>query len=130
MSPASCLEFDLAESLWQGSTCERQTGIRLGILSAFEMLRQLRPVYSGVESSNSAVEFSLASESLMPAPSLEQKIEQLVVEQIHMFKQPAKMDSGEIFEYHLRHYQIMLLYGEMDRSKSSSVRVQGSLPLN
>ncbi len=66
----------------------------------------------------------------MPAPSLEQKIEQLVVEQIHMFKQPAKMDNEEIFEYHLRHYQIMLLYGEMDRSKSSSGRVQGSLPLN
>jgi len=36
-------------------------------------------------------------------------------EQIHVFKQSAAMDDSDIFEYHLRHYQIMVLYGQLDR---------------
>ena len=51
----------------------------------------------------------------MPAPSLQQEVEELVLEQIRAFKQSRNMDEGDIFEFHLRHYQIMALYREMDR---------------
>ncbi len=64
----------------------------------------------------------------MPAPSLEQEIEHLVLEQIRTFKQSAKMDTAEIFEYHLRHYQIMLLYMEKDLiSRVQSTARKGSM---
>jgi hypothetical protein len=48
-------------------------------------------------------------------PSLEREVEELVLEQIHLFKQSAALDDFDIFEYHLRHYQIMVLYGRLDR---------------
>jgi hypothetical protein len=35
-------------------------------------------------------------------PSLESEVEELVLEQIPVFKQSAAMDDFDIFEYHLR----------------------------
>ena len=56
---------------------------------------------------------------MMSVPSLSQQIDELVLEQIRTFKETASLNDDEIFEYHLRHYQIMLLYAEMDQAKSS-----------
>jgi hypothetical protein len=64
----------------------------------------------------------------MPAPSLEQELEQLVLEQVRTFKLSAKMNDSEMLEYHLRYYRIMMLYHEMDRiEKSKSARRKGWL---
>jgi hypothetical protein len=64
----------------------------------------------------------------MPAPSLEQELEQLVLEQVRTFKLSANMNDSEMLEYHLRHYRIMMLYHEMDRiEKSKNARRKGWL---
>ena len=52
----------------------------------------------------------------MAATSLKRELEALVLEQIHALKQEAKLDERDIFEYHLRYYQIMVLYGQLDRA--------------
>jgi len=48
----------------------------------------------------------------MPAPSLQQEVEQLVLEQICAFKQSAKMNDGDILEYRLRPYYSWALPGD------------------
>lgn len=52
----------------------------------------------------------------MAATSLKGELEALVLEQIHAQKQEAMLNERDIFEYHLRHYQIMVLYGLLDRA--------------
>ena len=52
----------------------------------------------------------------MAATSLKRELEALVLEQIHALKQEATLNERDIFEYHLRHYQIMALYGQLDRA--------------
>ena len=52
-------------------------------------------------------------------PVVRHEVEELVLEQIRAFKQPRDLDDHDIFEYHLRHYQIMTLYREMDRTGNS-----------
>ena len=51
----------------------------------------------------------------MHVPSLEQEVEQLVAEQIRIFKETEHMSDSDIVEYHLRHYRILLLYRERER---------------
>jgi hypothetical protein len=51
----------------------------------------------------------------MHAPSPEQEVEQLVLEQIRIFKQTEHMSDSDIVEYHLRHYRILFLYRERKR---------------
>jgi len=63
----------------------------------------------------------------MPTPSLAQQIEELVLEQVRTFKESVTMDYEGILEYHLRHYQIMTLYKEMDRNRKLGARSEGSL---
>jgi hypothetical protein len=55
------------------------------------------------------------------SPSLKSEVEELVLEQIRAFKQSAAMYDLDIFEYHLRYYQIMVLYGQLDRLARASV---------
>jgi hypothetical protein len=50
-------------------------------------------------------------------PSLTLKVETLVREQIRALTKPGVMDKRDILEYHLRHYQIMQLYREIDEAK-------------
>jgi len=50
--------------------------------------------------------------------SLKNEVESLVLEQIHAFKQAATMSELDILEYHLRHYQIMTLFIQLDRLAS------------
>jgi hypothetical protein len=52
----------------------------------------------------------------MAATSLQRELTVLVLEQIHALKQEATLNEHDIFEYHLRHYQIMVLYGQLDRT--------------
>lgn len=47
--------------------------------------------------------------------SLKRELEELVLEQIHTMKQQATMTERDIFEYHLRHYRIMVIYWQLDR---------------
>ena len=47
--------------------------------------------------------------------SLKSEVEELVLEQIQVFKQSAPMDDPDIFEYRLRHNWIKVLYGQLDR---------------
>src|SRR5215469_16875368 len=56
--------------------------------------------------------------------SLKSEVEELVLEQIHVFKQSAAMDDGDLLEYHLRHYQIMSLYGQLDRLARAQARTR------
>ena|ERR1035438_774125 len=48
------------------------------------------------------------------SPSLNHEVSDLVLEQIHLFKQPFDLSDSELLEYHLRHLQIMTLYRELD----------------
>lgn len=47
--------------------------------------------------------------------SLKRELEALVLEQIHALKQSATLNERDIFEYHLRHYQIIVLYRQLER---------------
>jgi len=49
------------------------------------------------------------------SPSLKREVNDLVLEQIHAFKQPADITDSQLLEYHLRHLQIMTLYRQPDR---------------
>jgi len=49
----------------------------------------------------------------MAAFSLKQEVDELVDEQIEIFK-TQKLDGRELFQYHLRHYRIMELYLRID----------------
>ena len=51
--------------------------------------------------------------------SRREQIEDLIVEQIRIFKQPAKMCEADLFEFHLRHYEINVLYREIAQSRSA-----------
>jgi len=46
--------------------------------------------------------------------SLLREVDNLVLEQIHLLKEPISLTDPQIFEYHLRHQQIMQLYRELD----------------
>jgi len=48
------------------------------------------------------------------SPCLRHDVDDLILEQIHTFKEPARLTDSEIFEYHLRHRQILELYRELD----------------
>jgi len=54
--------------------------------------------------------------------SQKDEVEQLVLEQIYAFKQTAAMNDRDIFEYHLRHYKIMTIYSQPDRSARRTFR--------
>jgi len=47
---------------------------------------------------------------------LKRELEDLILEQIYVLKQTAIMTDLDIFEFHLRHYQIMVLFKRLDRS--------------
>jgi hypothetical protein len=47
--------------------------------------------------------------------ALTREVNDLVLEQIFTFKQPADFDDRQLLEYHLRHLRIMTLYRELDR---------------
>jgi hypothetical protein len=63
----------------------------------------------------------------MTAPSPEEEVVQLVLEQIEMFKRHKKMDDRDVLECHLRHYRIMALYWEIEshseRGRSAAAAV-------
>ena len=63
----------------------------------------------------------------MPLPGPRQELEELVLEQIWMFNQPAKMSDAEILEYHLRHHRILALYGEVDRIARTEAEAKATL---
>jgi hypothetical protein len=42
--------------------------------------------------------------------SSKRELEDLILEQIYVLKQAAVMTDCDIFEFHLRHYQIMMLF--------------------
>jgi hypothetical protein len=46
--------------------------------------------------------------------NLKRVVEELILEQISAFKQSSELSPEEILEYHLRHYQIMELYHQLD----------------
>jgi hypothetical protein len=46
--------------------------------------------------------------------SLKRVVEELILEQISAFKQSSELSAEEPLEYHLRHYQIMELYHQLD----------------
>jgi hypothetical protein len=48
--------------------------------------------------------------------SLNREIDNLVLEQIHVFKQFSRLSDGEILEYNLRHQHIVWLYRKLDES--------------
>jgi hypothetical protein len=48
--------------------------------------------------------------------SLKGEIDDLVLEQIHVFKQFSRLSNGEILEYNLRHQHIVWLYRKLDES--------------
>jgi hypothetical protein len=58
-------------------------------------------------------------------PRPKDQINDLVLEQIYLFKQPTNMTDSQLFEYHLRHLQIMTLYRKLDRAVRQ-VRYTGS----
>jgi hypothetical protein len=60
-------------------------------------------------------------------PSHHHELEELVSQQIQVFKNVATMDARDIFEYHLRHFRIMTLYREVDRISRTMQRTQGWL---
>ena len=54
----------------------------------------------------------MAGTSLSP----KSEVEKLIADQIRAFKETANMDERDLFEYHLRHLQIMTLCRELDRN--------------
>ena len=48
--------------------------------------------------------------------SLKREIDDLVLEQIHVFKQFSRLSDGEILEYNLRNQHIVWLYRKLDES--------------
>jgi hypothetical protein len=48
--------------------------------------------------------------------SLQRELEELVLEQIYALKQTSAMSDRDILEFHLRHYQIVMLYRRLDRN--------------
>jgi len=53
-------------------------------------------------------------------PSLQQEVNNLILEQILLFKEPNSLSDPQIFEYHLRHRQLMELMRELDKLKRGS----------
>lgn len=49
-------------------------------------------------------------------PRPKDEVNDLVLEQIYLFKQPANLTDANLLEYHLRHLQIMTLYRELDQA--------------
>lgn len=48
------------------------------------------------------------------SPRLRHDMDDLILEQIHALKERSSLTDAQIFEYHLRHQQIMQLYRELD----------------
>jgi hypothetical protein len=59
-------------------------------------------------------------------PRPKDQVNDLVLEQIYLFKQPTNMTDSQLFEYQLRHLQIMTLYRKLDRAVRLE-RYNGSL---
>jgi len=57
----------------------------------------------------------------MPAATLKREVEEVIIEQIEVFRQLGKLNGGELFEYHLRHFKIMELYLKIDRVASAGM---------
>jgi len=54
------------------------------------------------------------------SPSVQHQVDDLILEQIHTFKEPNTLSAAQIFEYHLRHRQLMELLRELDKVKRGS----------
>jgi hypothetical protein len=51
-------------------------------------------------------------------PSLQHEIDDLILEQVHAFKEPNSLSVVQIFEYHLRHRRLIELFRELDSFKT------------
>jgi hypothetical protein len=49
--------------------------------------------------------------------TLKREVEDLILEQIYVLKQAAAMTDRDIFDFHLRHYEIVMLFRRMDHGK-------------
>lgn len=67
----------------------------------------------------------MAAPSLCVSYNLTNELNVLVLEQIRTLKRVGAMKDSDLFEYHLRHYQIMALYHELDRAKARSASSGG-----
>jgi len=61
------------------------------------------------------------------SPSLKREVEELIADQVRLFKQPVSLDDRDLLEYHLRHYFIMTLYRELDRGKATAIDTKPQL---
>jgi hypothetical protein len=61
------------------------------------------------------------------SPSPKREVEELIADQIRLFKQPVSLDDRDLLEYHLRHYFIMTLCRELDRGKGSAAESTSQL---
>ena len=52
----------------------------------------------------------------MTSDCLQRELEELVLEQIYALKKTSAMNERDILEFHLRHYQIVMLYRRLDRN--------------
>jgi hypothetical protein len=57
---------------------------------------------------------------VVTSPSLKREVEELIADQIRLFKQPVSLDDRDLLEYHLRHCFIMTLYRELDHGKATA----------
>lgn len=63
------------------------------------------------------------------SPSPMREVEQLIADQVRLFKQSVRLEGRDLLEYHLRHYRIMTLYREMDRDKAMSIEPKPHLSM-
>ena len=56
------------------------------------------------------------------SPIHKREVNDLVLEQILVFKQPSRITDPQLLEYYLRHLRIMTLYREQDRAHQSEGR--------
>ena len=52
------------------------------------------------------------------SPSLQHEVDDLILEQIHVFKEPNSLSDAQIFEYYLRHRRLIELFRELDSVKA------------
>jgi len=57
-----------------------------------------------------------AAHMVIPQAKQKDEVNDLVLEQIYLLKQPANLTDSELLEYHLRHLQIMTLYRKLDQA--------------
>jgi hypothetical protein len=59
-------------------------------------------------------------------PTHLREVNDLILEQILVFKQPTRITDPQLLEYYLRHLRLMALYREQDRARTSQGRSQES----